>query len=70
MTSEEKRIELCAPDGKKKRACYAKPVVIESNCWFGENVTVCSGVTIAEGCVIREITEMDSVKQMPACMAQ
>ena len=48
MTSEEKRIELCAPDGNKKRACYAKPVVIESNCWFGANVTVCSGVTIEE----------------------
>ena len=85
----EERIELCAPDGNKKRACYAKPVVLGSNCWFGANVTVCPGVTIGEGCVIgagsvvtrdiparsfaagvpcrviREITEMDSVKQMP-----
>lgn len=48
----EERIELWAPDGSRKRACYAKSVTIGSNCWFGANVTVCPGVTIGEGCVI------------------
>ena len=32
--------------------CYAKPVTIGSDCWFGANVVVCPGVTIGEGCVI------------------
>ena len=32
--------------------CYAKPVHIGKNCWFGANVTVCPGVTIGDGCVI------------------
>lgn len=31
---------------------YSAPVVIESNCWIGGNVTVLPGVTIGEGCVI------------------
>ena len=32
--------------------CYAKPVTIGDNCWFGAGVTVCPGVTIGENCVI------------------
>lgn len=31
---------------------YAKPIVIEDNCWLGGNVTVVGGVTIGEGSVI------------------
>lgn len=31
---------------------YAKPIIIEDNCWLASNVTVCGGVTIGEGCVI------------------
>lgn len=38
--------------GDKKHLCYAKPVVIGNDCWFGANVTVCPGVTIGDGCVI------------------
>lgn len=40
------------PEGEKKRMCYAKPVVIGNDCWFGAGVTVCPGVTIGDGCVI------------------
>ena len=32
--------------------CYARPVKIGSDCWFGANVVVCPGVTIGENCVI------------------
>ncbi len=39
-------------DGVKRRFCYAKPVKIGNNCWFGANVVVCSGVTIGDDCVI------------------
>ena len=31
---------------------YAKPIVIEDNCWIASNVTICGGVTIGEGSVI------------------
>ncbi len=31
---------------------YAKPIVIEDNCWLASNVVVCGGVTIGEGSVI------------------
>ncbi|MCM1195205.1 MAG: sugar O-acetyltransferase [Corallococcus sp.] len=31
---------------------YAKPIVIESDCWIASNVTVCGGVTIGKGTVI------------------
>lgn len=31
---------------------YAKPVVIEDNCWISSGVTICGGVKIGEGCVI------------------
>jgi len=39
-------------DGKPIRLCYAKPVTIGENCWFGANVVVCGGVTIGKNCVI------------------
>ncbi len=41
-----------APDGLPRHVCYAKPVRIGSDCWFGANVTVCPGVTIGDNCVI------------------
>ncbi len=31
---------------------YAKPIIIEDNCWLASNVVVCGGVTIGEGSVI------------------
>ena len=88
MIASERNL-LEAPDGTQKRLCYAKPVKIGSNCWFGANVTVCPGVTIGDNCVIgagavvtrdipdnsfaagvpcrviREITEADSMVNMP-----
>ncbi len=48
----DERLELRTAEGDKKRLCYAKPVRIGSNCWFGASVTVCSGVTIGDNCVI------------------
>ena len=38
--------------GEVKRLCYAKPVHIGNDCWFGASVTVCPGVTVGDGCVI------------------
>ena len=46
------RHEIMTADGTKKHLCYAKPVPIGNDCWFGANVVVCPGVTIGEGCVI------------------
>jgi len=46
------RLTVYAPDGTPKRVCWAKPVHIGSDCWFGANVVVCPGVTIGDGCVI------------------
>ena len=46
------RKAILGPDGKKKRVCFAKPVRIGNDCWFGANVVVCPGVTIGDGCVI------------------
>lgn len=51
MLASERRMMLNA-SGEKKRFCYAKPVSIENDCWFGAGVTVCPGVTVGEGCVI------------------
>lgn len=50
LPDERKRIK-CA-DGQIKRLCYAKPVKIGHDCWFGANVVVCPGVTVGENCVI------------------
>lgn len=51
MIAEERNLMITAA-GEKKRMCYAKPVHIGNNCWFGANVTVCPGVTIGDNCVI------------------
>jgi len=51
MLPDERKRMLDA-DGNVKRFCYAKPVKIGSDCWFGANVVVCPGVTIGDGCVI------------------
>ena len=51
LVASERRLMLSA-EGDRKRFCYAKPVRIGSNCWFGANVTVCPGVTIGDNCVI------------------
>lgn len=51
MLPDERRMMING-DGEKKRLCYAKPVSVGNDCWFGANVVVCSGVTIGDGCVI------------------
>ncbi len=51
MLPGERRGLVCA-DGKTRFLCYAKPVEIGSDCWFGANVVVCPGVTVGQGCVI------------------
>ena len=50
IASERKAIRTAG--GEVKRLCYAKPVHIGNNCWFGAGVTVCPGVTIGDDCVI------------------
>ena len=50
IASERKAIRTAG--GDVKRLCYAKPVHIGNNCWFGAGVTVCPGVTIGDDCVI------------------
>lgn len=51
MLPDERRAML-NEKGEKTRFCYAKPVHIGNDCWFGANVTVCPGVTIGDNCVI------------------
>ena len=51
MLGSERRGVVCK-DGETRFLCYAKPVVIGSDCWFGANVVVCPGVTIGDNCVI------------------
>lgn len=51
MLPNERR-EMLTVDGNKKHLCYAKPVHIGNDCWFGASVTVCPGVTIGDNCVI------------------
>ena len=51
MLAAERRAMRTAT-GEKKLLCYAKPVRIGSDCWFGASVTVCPGVTIGDNCVI------------------
>ena len=46
------RLAMLDKNGEAKHLCYARPVKIGSNCWFGANVTVCPGVTIGDNCVI------------------
>lgn len=51
MLASERRLML-DKDGNPTRFCYAKPVHIGNDCWFGANVVVCPGVTIGDNCVI------------------
>ena len=51
MLAEERRC-LYDENGTPAHLCYARPVAIGSNCWFGANVVVCPGVTIGDNCVI------------------
>lgn len=51
MLPDERRCML-DNEGNRKRLCYAKPVQIGNDCWFGANVTICPGVTIGDNCVI------------------
>ena len=51
MRAEERRGMVCS-DGIERFLCYAKPVTIGNDCWFGANVVVCPGVTIGDNCVI------------------
>lgn len=39
-------------DGSLYNLEYAKPIIIERNCWLAANIVVCGGVTIGEGSVI------------------
>ena len=51
MLPGERRGVRCS-DGVERFLCYAKPVIIGNDCWFGANVVVCPGVTIGDNCVI------------------
>lgn len=51
MLPAERRTML-DQDGNPKHLCYAKPVEIGNDCWFGANVVVCPGVAIGDNCVI------------------
>lgn len=51
MLPNERNLMMTS-DGEKKHLCYAKPVYIGNNCWFGASVTVCPGVVIGDNCVI------------------
>jgi len=46
------RRELLDANGVRQHMCYAKPVTIGNDCWFGANVVVCPGVTIGDNCVV------------------
>ena len=51
MLAQERRGLVCS-DNVERFLCYAKPVTIGNDCWFGANVVVCPGVTIGDNCVI------------------
>lgn len=51
MLPDERRA-IMDKDDVAKLMCYAKPVKIGNDCWFGANVVVCPGVTIGDNCVI------------------
>ena len=63
MLPDERKVLLNSA-GEKKRMCYATPVVIGNDCWFGANVVVCPGVTIGDNCVIGAGSVV--VKDIPA----
>ena len=51
MIARERRGIIC-DDGTERYLCYARPVEIGNDCWFGANVVVCPGVRIGDNCVI------------------
>lgn len=51
LLPEERNVRQRA-DGSFYNLEYAKPIVIEKDCWLASNVIVCGGVTIGEGSVI------------------
>ena len=51
MIASERKL-LRTKEGELKRLCYARPVTIGNDCWFGATVVVCPGVTIGDNCVI------------------
>ena len=51
LLPDERRGLVCN-DGEVRHVCYAQPVTIGNDCWFGANVVICPGVTIGDGCVI------------------
>ena len=51
LRADERRSFRC-DDGAERFLCWARPVTIGSDCWFGANVVVCPGVTVGDGCVI------------------
>ena len=46
------RNQFLRADGAWSDLEYAKPIVIEDDCWIASGVTVCGGVTIGRGSVI------------------
>lgn len=48
----EERNERQRADGSTYSLEYAKPIVVEDNCWLASNVVICGGVTVGEGSVI------------------
>ena len=51
LLPEERNVRQ-RPDGSFYNLEYARPIIIEDNCWLASNVVVCGGVTIGEGSVI------------------
>lgn len=51
MLASERKALKC-PDGSVKRLCWAKPVTIGNGCWICAGVTILSGVSIGDNCVI------------------
>lgn len=48
----DERRNILDQHGNPAHVCYAKPVHIGNDCWFGANVVVCPGVTIGNNCII------------------
>lgn len=46
------RYQMKNEKGEITTLCYAKPVSIGKNCWFGANVVVCPGVNVGDNCVV------------------
>ncbi len=63
MLPDERRL-MYNEKGEKVRMCYAKPVTIGNDCWFGANVVVLPGVTVGDNCVIGAGSVV--VKNIPA----